>query len=124
MGNTYFIHAGTFQAVLLKDRLTEMTRPQFRKLLRLALTESENRPTLDAMGADIRDQVAGAKAAWKAADQSCRTNWTHVAHPRSRKPEIVKIMDENRRLKEAVRAAKNHYDNWVSIQANFEKECS
>lgn len=124
MGNTYFIRAGTFWAAILEDRLTEIPRPQFRKLLRLALTEPENQPALDAMRADIRNQVTVAETARKAAVQDYKANWRHVAHPRSRKPEIVKIMDENRRLKAAVRKAKGQYDNWMSIQTNFEKECS
>lgn len=123
MDDTYVIRVGTFRAVLLKDRLTEMTRPQFRKLLRLALTELENRPVLDAMRADIRNRVAEAEAARKAAAWDYRTKWKHIAHPRSRKPEIVKIVDENRRLKEAVRITKGQHAAWLSIQTNFEKEC-
>lgn len=124
MDDTYFIRVGAFQAVLLKDHLTEMTRPQFRKLLRLALTEPENRPMLDAMRADIRNRVAEAEAARKTAAWDYQTKWKHVAHPRSRKPEIVKIVDENRRLKEVVQKTASLYDNWVSVQAIFEKECS
>ena len=31
-------------------------------------------------------------------------------------------MEENRRLKEAVRITKGHYANWVSVQTNFQKE--
>ena len=121
MGNTYFIRVGTFRAAILEDRLTEMPRPKFRKLLRLALTEPENQPTLDAMREDISRQVIEAKAAWEAAARDYRVKWKRVAHPRSKKPEIRKIMEENHRLKEAVRKAKGHYANWVSIQTNFEK---
>lgn len=122
MGNTYFIRAGTFRAAVLEDHLTELPRTQFRKLLQLARTCPENRPVLDAMGADIQRQVTEAEAAWKAASQDYKANWKHVARPRSRKPEIVKTMKENRRLKVAVRITKGHYDNWVSIQTIFEKE--
>lgn len=124
LGNTYFIRAGTFQAAVLEDRLPEMPRPQFRKLLQLARTCPENRPVLDAMGADIQRQVTEAEAAWKAASQDYKVNWKHIAHPRSRKPAIMKIMEENRRLKEAVRITKGRYANWVSVQTNFKKEGS
>lgn len=122
VGNTYFIRAGTFQAAVLEDRLTEMPRPQFRKLLQLARAYPENLPALAAMGKDIQRQVIEAEAAWKAASQDYKANWKHVAHPRSRKPAIMKIMEENRRLKEAVRITKGHYANWVSVQTNFQKE--
>lgn len=122
MGNTYFIRADTFRAAVLEDHLTEMSRPQFRKLLQLARAYPENQSALDTMGEDIQRQVTEAEAAWKAASQDYKANRKHVAHPRSRKPEIVKIMEENRRLKEAVRITKGHYDNWVSIQTNFKKE--
>lgn len=124
MGNTCFIRVGTFQAVLREDRLTEFPRPQFRKLLRLALTEPENRPALEAMGLDIRARVADAKTAMDAAARDYQANWKHVAHPRPKKPAIVKIVKENRRLKAAVRETKGRHANWVSIQAIFEKECS
>lgn len=124
MGNTYFIRVGAFQATLLEDHLTDLPRTQFRKLLRLALTEPENRPALEAMGLDIRARVAGAKTAMDAAARGYQANWKHVAHPRSKKPEIVKIVEENRRLKAAVRETKGRHANWVSIQAIFEKECS
>lgn len=122
MGNTYFIRAGTFQAAVLEDRLTEMPRPQFRKLLQLARAYPENLPTLAAMGKDIQRQVIEAETAWKAASQDYKSNWKYVAHPRSRKSAIMKIMEENRRLKEAVRITKGHYANWVSVQTNFQKE--
>lgn len=124
MGNTYFIRAGTFQAAVLEDRLTELPQPQFRKLLQLARAYPENQSALDAMGADIQRQVTEAETAWKAASQDYKANWKHVAHPRSRKPAIMKIMEENRRLKDAVRITKGHYANWVSIQTNFKREGS
>lgn len=122
MGDTYLIRAGTFRAALLAERLAEMPRPQFRKLLRLARAFPENQPVLDAMGSDIPARAAEAERAWRAAVQDYRANWKHVAHPRSRKPEIAEIVAENRRLKAAVRKTKSQYDNWVSIQTDFEKE--
>lgn len=99
-----------------------MPRPQFRKLLQLARAYPENLPTLAAMGKDIQRQVIEAETAWKAASQDYKSNWKYVAHPRSRKSAIMKIMEENRRLKEAVRITKGHYANWVSVQTNFQKE--
>lgn len=75
------------------------------------------------MGADIQRRVIEAEAAWKAAVQDHRANWKYVACPRSHKPEIRRIMKENRRLKEAVRKAKGNHTNWVALQNNFEKEC-
>ena len=78
MGNTYFIRAGTFQAAVLEDRLTEMPRPQFRKLLQLARAYPENLPALAAMGKDIQRQVIEAEAAWKATSQDYKANWKHI----------------------------------------------
>ena len=123
-GNTYFIRAGDFRAALLEDRLTELPRQNFRRLLRLARTEPENRSALDAMGADIRRRTAEAETAMDAAAWDYKANWKYVARPRSRRPEIAEITKENRRLQTAVRNAKGHYANWVSIQTIFEKECS
>ena len=105
-GNTYFIRAGDFRAALLEDRLTELPRQNFRRLLRLARTEPENRSALDAMGADIRRRTAEAETAMDAAAWDYKANWKYVARPRSRRPEIAEITKENRRLQTAVRNAK------------------
>lgn len=111
---------GDFRAVIRLDRLCDLRRPSFRKLLRLCQWES--RDALDHLGQYLTAQVECADINWAKAEQDFRSGWKPVTDKRSRKKEDRETLKENRRLKVNLTHAKRAYDTMVHLQQIFKEE--
>ena len=121
--NTIKIRSGDFYAELYPERLGELPRSNFRKILRLMRGAPwENQAALDSLGVYLKDQVRDTKAAWGKASQDYVAGWKLVPNKKSRKKMVVDTLRENRRLKAAVKRAKGAYDTAVALQTIYEKE--
>lgn len=117
------VHSGDFYAELYLERLGELPRSNFRKLLRLMRGALwENQTALNDLGAYLKDQVKATKATWEKASQDYVGGWKLVPNKRSRKKDAVDTLRENRRLKAALKRAKGAYDTAVALQTIFDKE--
>lgn len=117
------VRSGDFYAELYLDRLGELPRSNFRKLLRLMRGAPwENQEALDTLGAYLKEQVNATKAGWTKASLEYSNGWKLVKNKRSRKKEVMDTLRENRRLKNALKRAKGAHDTAIALQTIFDKE--
>lgn len=117
------VRGGDFYAELYPERLGNLPRSNFRKILRLMRgAQWENQAALDSLGAYLKDQVRATKTAWEKASQDYASGWKLVRNKKSRKKAVMDTLRENRRLKNALKSAKGAYDTAVSLQTIYEKE--
>lgn len=99
------IRYGSFQVVLHRERLGQMPRANFRKLLKLAFRDPRNQAALEDLKAVLIDNAAAADATHKQAKKEFADGWKLV-NPRSRSKTTVSIRQENNRLHNAVKRTK------------------
>lgn len=99
------IRYDSFQVVLHKDRLRQMPRTNFRKLLKLAFRDPRNQSALKELKTVLIDDAAAADAAHKQAKKEFTDGWKLV-RPRSRSKAAVSTRQENNRLHNAVKRTK------------------
>lgn len=121
--DTIQIRSGNFYAELYLERLGEMPRSNFRKLLRLMQgAQWENQTALDSLGAYLKGQLKATKTAWEKAGQNYADGWKLVPDKRSRRKDVMDTLQENHRLKTALNRAKGAYDTVVALQTIYDKE--
>lgn len=118
MRDTVFFSADTCRITLHLPKLIELPVPNLRKLFKLMLLEPwNNEEAIQTTELFIPDAVTSSKAKLQTASDAYAQGWRKVQNPRSRHPDVRKVLKENRRLTEDLKAAKALHDSWVKIQA-------
>lgn len=115
-----FIHlrCGSFHAALDTDALARMPRANFRKLLKLARTESRNAAVLQELGKFLKENAENANAAHTKTKTDFAVGWRYVdKHVRSRTASEVRR--ENNRLQNAVKRTKAELNSAESLLKIF-----
>lgn len=106
-----YIAVNDFEAQLPLERLHELPRAKYRKLLKIALSDRpRNQYELDRLRAWLADQIEADRTSWQAASQDFVNGWKFVKNRRSRKSEVREILRENDRLKLCVKRSKAMLD--------------
>lgn len=124
MVKAVFIRSGSFKAALDLDKLTELPRRNFRKLLRIAMSAFYvDRDELETLKSYLANQVEITKTAWVQASHEYTVGWKVVVNKRARTVEELETLRNNRRLKAEVKRTKKAHEAAVGLKTIFEEEC-
>jgi hypothetical protein len=124
MVKAVFSRSGSFEAALDLDKLTELPRRNFRKLVRLAVDARwENEADLLYLSAYLDGLRRHSKDAWEQASQEYAAGWKLVPNKRSRDVKSLETLYNNRRLKADVLRTKKAHEAAVGLKTIFDEEC-
>lgn len=116
MPDTFHIVNGSFEAIIYLDYIHTVTLKNWRKLVKLAVDDYRNEAAVENVRAWFTAAVSDAKEAWKTASQDYVNGFKN--------PKIKGQKAKNKKLAQAVKAAKARHDRLLKMQyiLNNEKE--
>lgn len=124
MAKVIHICNGDFKATLELDKLSDLPRRSFRKLVRLAVDARwENEADLLYLSAYLDGLRRRSKDAWEQASREYVTGWKLAPNKRARNTAALEILRNNRRLKDTVKRTKKAYEAAVGLKTIFDEEC-
>lgn len=115
------IRIDDYAAEIQLQALPDMPRKNFRKVLRcLADPRNEYLEDIHRLGMYLQEQVNVSGTAMAMAEAACQTGLRKIDNPRSRKPEVIRILCENRRLLKEQETANHIYRGWLSLYEIYE----
>ena len=116
MADTFHIINGSFEALIYLDHIHTLPLKNWRKLVLLAAGDDRNRAAIEDASTWFTAAVADAREAWKIASQDYVNGF--------KDPKIKGQKAKNKKLAQAVKAAKAHHDRLLKMQhiLNNEKE--
>ena len=118
MGNTLEIHDGDFHLMIYLDKLHSFPRANFCRLLRLLRRYPD---AMEQLGVYLREQIPICKAGWEACSREFVNGW-RIANPRSRTPENMSKLSENKQLEKNLRTAKRLYTTYTRLLQIYENQ--
>lgn len=118
MDNTLDIHDGDFHLTIYLDKLHSFPRANFCRLLRLLRRYPD---AMEQLGAYLRAQVPVCKAGWEHCSLEFVNGW-RIVNPRSRTPESMAKLSENKRLKKNLSTAKRLYETYTRLLQIYENQ--
>lgn len=116
MTEVYF-KAGSYHAAIDLENLPGIPARNIEKLFRLMLSEPwANQQAIDITEAFITTSMTISDSGLQEAAEAHTLGWTDVPNKRSRRPEVVDALAQNKRLTEALKKAKTQYQQWETIQ--------
>lgn len=114
------IRSDDYQADIYLNALPSMSVQQFRKVLRL-LVDPRNYYGEDfaALGAYLQNQYHASQEALQTAENAFATGYQKVNYPRSRRLEVVRALQKNRRLQRELQTAKRAFASWDLLLKNY-----
>jgi hypothetical protein len=117
---TISIGHGTFHAEISLEELPNASVRKVRKLFELMFQEPDrNCEAIDTVSVWLSGAIPDAKACWALANQNFTDGWRKIKNKRSRHPEVVKQLQINNQLTDAVKSAKAKYDQLVKLQSVY-----
>lgn len=114
------IRSGTYSAYIILEELPNLATTKIRKLFKLMFSDpDENREAIDAISIWLSRSIPDAKAVWALASQQFTNGWRKVKNQRSRRPEVIKQLQINNQLTDAMKSAKAKYDQLVKLQSVY-----
>lgn len=111
MDNTIEIHDGDFHLRLCLDTMHTFPAANFRLCLRLMRGHPEE---MSRLGEYLEEQLRKSRADWDAANLRYTDEWKLI-NPRSRSEGARKTLENNRRLKEDLQAAKALHGKYIKL---------
>lgn len=113
MDDTITIHNGTFEAVIVLERLPDMTLANIRKLFKLMLSDYRNEDSCKVREEHMITTVAATKEAWRVASLEYTHGWK--LHPSNNREKRY-----NKTLTTRLKAAKAAYTRAAKIQTLYQ----
>lgn len=113
MDDTITIRNGTFEAVIVLERLPDMALANIRKLFKLMLSDYRNEDACKVLEEHMVTTVAATKEAWRVASLECTHGWK--SHPSNSKDKRA-----NQTLTTRLKAAKAAHTRAAKIQTLYQ----
>ena len=114
---TVYFRQGTCRIALHLDELPALPNRNITRLFDMMLSEPwVNEQAIAAVNPFLNMAAADSKAVWAQASTEYTNGWRLVRSKKSRRPQDLEILRENKRLTAAVKRTKAQYERWVKIQ--------
>lgn len=110
------VDVDNYHATILISALPDMSRASYRRVLKSMSEDTDrNADAFRNLHEQLRKRKKLAEVNLKTAEEEFNAGWRYVENKRSRRYEIVEIMDENKRLQKKVKQARARLESYKAL---------